>query len=80
MAKKNDNKIYFIGGGLLLLWWLYKSGKLKNLLPGGGVGAAANMAANAAKIAVNDAVQSKTFAPAETDFKTMYENDIKNCK
>jgi hypothetical protein len=76
---KNDNKIIWIGGGILILIWLYKSGKLNNILPGGGGGAASGSATNAAKMAVTDAIQSTTFAPAETNFKAMYEADINKC-
>lgn len=81
MAKKDNNKFILIGGGILVLYWLYKSGKLKTLMPGGGgSGGGTGSAAQAAKMAISDEVRSKTFAPVETSFKEMYENDIKNCK
>jgi hypothetical protein len=78
MAKKNNNTIIWIGGSILIIYWLFKSGKLNKLLPSGG-GATSGSAANTAKMAVNDVIQSKTFAPEETSFKAMYEADINKC-
>jgi hypothetical protein len=83
MAKQKDKTIYWIGGAVLL-WWLLKSKKGKELLntvaPGAGLTA---LEKNAIKSNIKQDLRNLDIKPIldrEQDFAAQYKDDLNNCK
>lgn len=83
MAKQKDQTIYWIGGAVLL-WWLLRSKKGKQLLntvaPGAGLTAVEKSAIRANIQQDLKSMNIKAIPDAEQDFAAQYKEDINNCK